>query len=668
MTIQELENKIVEAAQYYYEGTPIMSDKEWDDLVEYLKASNPSSSVLSTVGWGYNPYKLLGEKQNHLYGKILGIERKPRTIEDIPNSFLNNEVCLSAKLDGLSIVIYFVNGQVTKALTRGNGITGINRTDKLKAILEKELILPSNFDFTGAIRGEICISNDNWKVMESLGINGSNQRNTATGIINRDDILEDIKYLDVIFYKVVGYNNNDSTFNSIYSNNVLGANKFDVKFLRKFIKPEYIVEHRIDEQFNASQNDLETLFEQFNIKYPCDGIVITQSIRYTLNVNDNKYLNNVNIQNEEVAYKFVTESAITEVEDIRWKMSKGNRIKPVINVKTVELSGANVSNATAYNAKYVYDNDLGIGSKVELIRSGEVIPYITKVLSGSNGVARQQLDEMICPFCGSKLVWEGVDLICNNPDCLNRDISNLKIWVANIGQVDGISEKLIFKFFEELNINSLDDLYSKSYEELEFKDVPSNSHKGKFNLVLKKLFKEEINIENLLIGLNIKMLGIKNAQKLTRNNDFIDWFKNEFIKNINNEHLDYETLNIERLRNICRNIIGEAFSEIISSIDSISKMKNITYVFDRIIYNDVNVQTNLIPVVITGKLSIPRKKFEEYLLNNGYEVKGNITKDTKYLIIDNPNSSSSKNKKANELGIEKISEMDIRHIIDNTNH
>lgn len=657
MTIEQLEQKIIDASQSYYEGNPIMSDKEWDGMIAYLKAAKPTSDIFTKVGWGYDPYKNIGEKEPHLYGDVIGIDRKPRDINEIPKNFFIGKVIKAAKLDGGSMICYFVDGKLTKALTRGTGNIGINKTDKVQKIIEKELNIPDGFNFTGAIRGELCISNSNWKLMLEKGIVSSdaNQRNVAIGYLNRDEIPEEIKYCDIVFYKVVGYVDNDSTYNKIYKENVLQANNFDVKFLRKFIKEEYIVEHEIIENGSGiTQESLEESYNKFKDKYLCDGVVITRSERTSIKL-DNKYINKYAITNDEIAYKFDGDSAETEIENIRWKMSKGNKAIPVINVRPVPLSGVMVSNATAYNAKYVYDNDLDVGSKVELIRSGEVIPYITKVISGSNGTGREKLDNMTCPFCETKLIWDGVDLVCPNSDCANRDIQNLRIWVKYIAPIEGMSETLNFKFFEELNIDSLETLYNHSYEDLEYSGMASNTHKGKFNLVLDKLFNQPIKFKDLLVALNIKMLGDKNATKLANNDEFIALFE-EFVE------IQDISLFVSQVTPIITECIGQAMAANICSADGLTKLKNAKLVEHRIDFSHDEVK-ELIPVVITGKLSVPRKEFEEYLNVNGYEVKGTITKDVQYLITDNPDSGSSKNKKADELGIRKITEAGIRTLI-----
>lgn len=658
MTIGQLEQKIIECAQAYYEGRPMCSDKEFDNMVEYLKVANPTSEILTQVGWGYDPYKNIGEKEQHLYGDVKGIDRKPRNISDIPYNFLTGKILKSAKLDGGSIICYFVNGKMTKALTRGKGNIGINKTDKILKVLEKELNVPDGFDFTGAIRGEFCISNKNWQEMLNAGIvsEEANQRNVAVGYLNRDELSDELRYCDVVFYKVIGYVNNGSKFNQIYIDNILNTNNFDVKFLRKFIKEEYIVDYEIVEDGSTiTQNSLEAIYATFKDKYLCDGVVLTKGERIPIRLGtkfDDKYA----IENDEIAYKFEDEVAETEIEAIRWKMSKGNKAIPVINVKPVSLSGVTVSNATAFNAKYIYDNDLDIGSKVELLRSGEVIPYISKVICGSNGEGRKKLDEMICPYCSTKLIWDGVDLVCSNEECANRDYQNLRIWVNNIAPIDGMSEILNFKFFEEKGIDSLENLYNHSYDDLMFSGEASNTHKGKFNLVLDKLFNREINFVDLLVALNIKMLGVKNADKLAHDDEFISLFE---------EFLEVEDIGlfVSKVTPVITETIGQAMAANICSADGLTKIKNAKYVQHRINYEH-DIKEELIPVVITGKLSVPRKDFEKILNEAGFEVKGSISKDVKYLITDNPNSNSLKNRKADELGIKKITEFEIRHIID----
>ena len=653
ITIDDIENYLADQSQkYYYDGSNECTDKEWDDLLEYLMHSKPHSKILNQVGWGYDIYQHVGEKQTHTYGLVKGIDRKIRNLNEFPKTFLNTKYIMTAKLDGLSVVCYFVNGHLTKALTRGNGITGIDRTDKVEYILRKysnEALKKSGF--TGAIRGEIVISNENWNKMLEQNIAGTNQRNTAAGLINRDEIIDDLNYVDIVFYKLVGYNENHYMLNKSINDN------FDCEILSDYLDKKCLVDYIYPNNNEISQEFLEKVYSHFLETYPCDGIVFTH-LNKEYETKEQNHHSLICISHDELAYKFITESAITRVTNISWTMSKGNKAIPVVNVEPTEISGATISNVSAYNAKYVYDNKINVGTKVEIIRSGEVIPKIVNIITNPHKM--ESAIPTNCPYCGSKLVWDGVDLCCINSDCKNRDEQNLKIWVKNIANVDGISDTLIFKFFDELNINSLNDLYSYDYAELEYKNAPSNSHKGKFNKILHQLLVDKIDIKNALLALNIKRLGDKTVIKLLNNQDFIDYIDKLIsgLKDIINLSKDkqQELFNANVLKDISRKCIGEAFSEVIITLDSYSKFMNLKYIAHRInISKSTVTQISNKSVVITGSLSISRKQFETILNNNGITLSNTVNKKTTCLIC-NKESTSSKYKKAIELQIPILNE------------
>ena len=207
MTVDQLEEIIKNAAQAYYAGQPIMSDMQFDRYVAWLQAANPNSEVLNKTGWGYDPKTAPGDKVRHMHGGMQSIANKPRDIANIPSQLRQN-VRISAKLDGLSGKLEFVDGKFVRCSTRGDGEVGIDKTDKFQAIIDRygEPQLPSNF--TGEIRGEFVISQANWDKMVSAGTSKKNARNTASGIVNASSVTEDIQYLDFIPYKVIWDKNN----------------------------------------------------------------------------------------------------------------------------------------------------------------------------------------------------------------------------------------------------------------------------------------------------------------------------------------------------------------------------------------------------------------------------------------------------------------------------
>ena len=199
MDIKDLESQISYYATKYYNGEPEISDEQFDMLVEKLRMLNPNSSVLKT-GWGF---EVNGDKVKHKYSHIGSLD-KTKTYEEIPNRFKDKTVFISPKLDGLSAVVYYENGKLVKAITRGNGEYGKDITDKLRLIVGPSI---QDNKFTGAVRGELIINDTNWNILQSKYKDLIAPRNFAAGIINRKEIDEDIKYIDLVVYKIVGQEN-----------------------------------------------------------------------------------------------------------------------------------------------------------------------------------------------------------------------------------------------------------------------------------------------------------------------------------------------------------------------------------------------------------------------------------------------------------------------------
>ena len=180
-------------------GDTKISDEQFDLLVDRLRQLKPDSKVLTT-GWGF---EVEGDKIKHKYG-LVGSLDKCKSFNDFPDRFKDKLVYLSPKLDGLSCVVYYQNGKLVKAITRGNGIYGKDITEKLKLIVGEEI---NDKQFRGAVRGELIIHKNNWDHLLKKYKDLIAPRNFAAGIINRKDIDEDIQYIDLVVYKIVGQEN-----------------------------------------------------------------------------------------------------------------------------------------------------------------------------------------------------------------------------------------------------------------------------------------------------------------------------------------------------------------------------------------------------------------------------------------------------------------------------
>lgn len=359
--IENLETQIAYYATKYYAGEPIISDDAFDALVDKLRSLNSHSKVLKT-GWGF---EVNGDKVKHRYGHVGSLD-KTKTYEDIPNRFKDKTIYISPKLDGLSAVVYYENGKLVKGITRGNGEYGKDITDKLRIILGSDI-----FDkkFTGAVRGELIISDSNWDILQHKYKDMIAPRNFAAGIINRKDIDEDIKYIDLVVYKIVG-----QEFKPTCNNREDVLQWLKLNF--KHCIPIYYYPVLNESSWNAFHEQTFEAFKQLG--YGLDGLVLTNpDIQYLAHYEDDHHL--YDYQYDEVAYKgFEEESAIVKVRSIEWNLTRTQKLVPTVVFDPVELSGAILQRATGFNAKYIKEMNVIPGVEIEVCRSGEVIPYIKR--------------------------------------------------------------------------------------------------------------------------------------------------------------------------------------------------------------------------------------------------------------------------------------------------
>lgn len=634
-----LEQKVKEAAQKYYtDGTSEMSDAEFDAAVEEVRKMNPNSEVLK-VGWGYDVNKdsTPGAKCPHKYGTV-GSLNKCHNWKEIGQELTQAPIFLSLKLDGISVVLYYERGSLVQALTRGENNIGIDITDKVLYV-DDSLSHIKDDTFTGAVRGELLMSYDNFDKFKELHPDAENARNSTAGLKNANGITPDLKFLDIVVYTVIG---DTGVMPYPYDPSSCLTMHQIITWLRQNFKhvAPYDCNQLTEDTYKEYLDQLRC--EWYGV-YPADGIVLTKKeVGYDKNSFEVKYIAK--------AFKFPAESKNTEVLDVEWSLSKSRYLIPRVKLDTVRLSGTSVSYCTGYNAKYIQDNNISAGAIVEVEKRGEIIPNINKViLSGQAQLPTH------CPDCGHSLIWEGVNLKCPNSECSNANRQDLSVWLENIAHIDGLGDALKFKFLEviygeDLSIEKVMD------SESEVDSYIMNSRTGHKKLIadmLRKLYGHDgtkVSLTDALIALNVPRLGSINAAKLSKHPEYVDT-----LMICSNPSSEFWTS--------LADIIGVANRDSIR--DNGWKFKRLRYIKDRIIWNGMltvldDEPASTIKVAITGKLSVKRSEFEKELRNAGYEP-ADISKNTKFLITDNPNSSSSKNKKADQWGIEKITESEFRN-------
>ena len=636
MTVKDLENLIRRAASIYYAGewegvkydNPIMSDAQFDQYVAWLRSIAPDSPVLQKTGWGYDPNTVPGDKVHHTAGTMDSIDRKPRAYKDIPEALTSN-VRISAKLDGLSAKIEIENGKFVRMSTRGNGVDGIDRTDKFECIMNRCGGVSFPEDFNGEIRGELIISRENWNKLAATSTY-SHARNAASGIINANDILNTIKFVDFVPYKIVKCS---KLYNLDQQRELISSGMAGFPAVPQVCTGSY------------SSDDLVNYFAQWGGEWNIDGVVITSQ-------NITQETEGVYSYNE-CAFKFESLKKQTTVKDISWQMGKTNKLTPVLILDPIEVDGANVQHVTAHNAANVQSLGIKPGSVVEIMRSGGVIPFLCDVVSNPN-TDYQAIPEK-CPQCNCDLSWRGVDIVCDNPECGNVNYQALKVWIHNIAMVDGIADLSIFQYLHRFNIDSIDSFYAA--DKSKFEGISSESvMASKFEKLVDKMYNAPVKLNKALQALNITRMGEITCKKLAENSGFVS------VMQSLESNCDADTL--VRLSEVIRSVCGDATADKFN--EEKSKFNFIKYLLGgRIVYPDLSNKhmADAIPVCITGKLSMPRKAFEKLLVNNGYVVKEDVTKKTKYLITNDLSGTSGKHKRADELGTTKISEDEMKALL-----
>lgn len=623
--VEEIEKAISEYSKTYYTGDSLITDEEFDALVDKLSQICPESEVLSKTGWGYEPSN--GKKIPHRYGLHVGSLSKIKSVSAIPESFSPEFCRISAKLDGISVVAYYENGRRVLALTRGNGNEGIDVTRKLDIISPQTKTL--RIPFTGAVRGEVLCDNKTWNSLKEVRFKdnpSANSRNFTAGVMNRqgdDDKDEDLLKLRYVVYKIIAdpqyrlVSRFTQTVDPCELQNML--QEFDSVPAENRLTSSWCEEYFIE------------LFDKYCEVFPCDGLVIT-------NLRNMTYESTGSVVYEERAYKFESESKKVVVTDIDWTASRTGRLVPRVWFDAVSLSGAMVRKCTGFNAAFIRDNKISKGAQIRVCRSGEVIPHILEVIST---VGEAELPE-VCPSCGDTLYWDGEDLVCSNES--DRQLPYRFISVA--GECHGAGYSLYSKILEVFKVEDFSSLL-KFLETLKDKSVVDSkidnevsgySTQNLCKTILDKI-REGVDPRTFLVACNVKGLSWTVTKQLVVAYP-------EYLQDLSQDTVDYDRIwGISGFGSATVNTLKD-YSKRIKKLLEVVTIKESA--------PEETIETNF-TVAITGSLSIKRSDFDKLLSSKGISQSSNF-KEIKYLITNNPDSTSSKMKKARENGVEIISE------------
>lgn len=608
--MNELELRIKECAQAYYEGEPLISDIEFDSLILQLKAECPTSVLLSTPGWGYSIENSHLKKFKHTFvcGSLDKINVQ-HILSGIHKWYPQRTFIASSKLDGNSCVLYYKDGKFIRALSRGNGDYGCDISDNIKHAIP----LTISAKWVTAIRGEIILTYSNFNK-----IGGSHPRNMATGLSQSKNCKpEDVQLLSFIPYWVKDYQEGENHNLNVYSFlTTLGFTSIPVSAFHSF--SEFVAE--IGNDINAVKN-----YFTLNGDLPIDGLVLTDE------------------DGNQIAVKFEDESMVTTVTNVVFSVSRTGRIVPVLHVNPVNLRGANISKVTANNVTWLQEQGCGVGATIEIVRANEVIPKVVNVIQ-KTAIALPT----VCPACSSTLENYNRDLICVNDDCSSK-IYKMYFNIFDSVKIDGIGPAVIDAILEGFELNSIEAIkdFLENFDYDKVLEILKPAKTALFMDCIDAIKHKPITLKQLILNANIPNVGDSCTDAIS------GWCYGigQLLKS--NGDLPEEVFPTY----LARDNFKKYFERIVDLVFFYNST-NILLEADKIVDKTINV-------TITGALSMPRDRLllELNAVKPGVVVKEVSIGKADYLLTNSTDLTSSKGKAALQKGIPIVSELEFRNIL-----
>ncbi len=635
--IKELVEVLNHASKaYYQESREIMTNHEYDALYDELVSLEKETGIVlsgsPTVNVGYEVLSNL-PKEKHP-SKMLSLD-KTKDAEQLASWLGDKEGLLSWKLDGLTVVLTYEEGKLSKAVTRGNGEIGEVVTSNARVFAN----LPLNIDFKGrlVLRGEAVISYDDFEKINSEiddeGAKYKNPRNLCSGSVRQLDNRVTAER-NVRFYAFALVSAEGMTFNARSRQmEWLADQGFECVTWRKV--------HGGDEIPSTVEWFAQHIAEN---PIPSDGLVlIYDDIEYGLSLGTT-----AKFPRDSIAFKWKDEIKETTLKEIEWSASRTGLINPVAIFEPVELEGTTVSRASVHNISVMRELALGIGDKIKVYKANMIIPQIAENITKSNNV---EIPDS-CPVCGGKTTVKeenGVKTLnCVNPECLAKHIKRLTLFVSRDAMnIEGLSEATIEKFVAEGMIKELADVFRLERFRERIVEMEGFGEKSFENLIASVNKARKTTPERLLYGLGIPGIGKANARLIARACGG-SW---EEIQSLDEDRL----VAIEGIGDIMAAGFVKFFREQ-KNTDSVKDiLREVT--LDETIEKTGSTLTGK-TFVITGSLEhfANRDELKDRIEKAGGKVAGSVSSKTSYLINNDLLSTSGKNKKAKELGIEIIDE------------
>ncbi|MGB2552502.1 NAD-dependent DNA ligase LigA [Campylobacter sp. MOP51] len=625
------------AKAYYEDDAPIATDEEYDELyhrVLEFERANPSEISM------FSPTNRVGGEVSEGFIKADHIERM-WSMEDIFDEAelvawlnrgdkLGQKFVIQPKFDGASLNLLYENGELKRAITRGNGITGEDVTTNARVIKN----IPTTIAYSGKIeiRGEVVISKSdfdeiNLARMQRGETQLANPRNAASGSLRQLD--SKITASRRLQFRPWGY----------------GAQNLGLKNYSEIMEFIYSLGFEREEFFKICLNleEIKTAYgELLNLRedkpFMMDGMVVrVDSVAFS---NELGYTEK--FPKFMVAYKFPAIEKTTRLVDVALQVGRSGVVTPVGVLDEVNIDGVKVKSATLHNFDEIKRLGVMKGDFISIIRSGDVIPKITGVFKERRNGSETPIERPHnCPVCGTMLLDEGVFIKCQNLECKARVINSLIHYASKrCLNIDGLGEAIVNQLFEAGFVNKIADIYRLGVNELSslegFKDKKISNLLNAIDIA------RTPNLHSFITGLGIEHIGEVAAKKIARQ------FGDKWLE------LSYEEL-------MSIDGFGDAMAESYVEFMQVNRsnltelLSFVTPKFEKfeVKQSDISGKT----FVITGTLSKGRDEFKAILEAHGAKVSGSVSKKTDFVLAGS--EAGSKLDKALELGVRVISEEEL---------
>ena len=641
------------AKAYYAESAEIMSNAEYDKLYDELEALEKETGIVLagslTKKVGYEVLSSLPKKAHKEPRLSLA---KTKEVSELESFLGDKEGILMWKLDGLTIVLTYENGELVEALTRGNGEIGEVVTENARFFENIPLVIP--YKGSLMVRGEAIIKYSDFNRINDeitdVAEKYKNPRNLCSGSVRQ------------LSTEVTASRN----INFIVYEDLEGGEKFktrveELNYLESL--GFTVVDHPLvtRDSLEAEVRTYEKRIKSYDI--PSDGLV--------LQFNDIAYGNSLGktakFPRHSIAFKWKDETAETILREIEWSASRTGLINPIAIFDPVELEGTTVTRASVHNVSIMRGLKLGVGDKIKVYKANMIIPQILENLTGSDA---EEVPEF-CPVCGGRTELkdeEGVQtLYCTNPDCMAKKIKLLTHFVSRDAMnIAGLSEMTLEKFVGENMIHELSDVFKLSGHREKIVSLEGFGEKSYNNLIESIDKARETTAVRVLYSLGIANIGLATAKLVCR------FFDND-IERITKAKPD-ELTQIDGVGEVMAGVFADYFNKD-------ENLRTLEHLLLEVHIENAEANANDegsseggntisgLTFVVTGDVEKfkNRRELSEFIESKGGKVTGSVTGKTDYLINNDVTSNSGKNKKAKELGIKIISETEFLELVGGSN-